>query len=56
MKDEKVWNFTECQIGHPCAQCINTCSFKIKPTALKKGQDEKEKIYERITKKSKRKQ
>ena len=55
MKDEKLWDYSQCQIGHPCTNCIDTCSFKIKPTALEKGQDEKEKKYERIAKRFKRK-
>ena len=30
MKDEKVWDMSECQIGHPCTECTDTCSFKIR--------------------------
>ena len=30
MKDERVWDFTECQIGHPCTSCTNDCTFRIR--------------------------
>ena len=30
MKDERVWDFTECQIGHPCTNCANDCTFRIR--------------------------
>lgn len=49
MKDEKVWDYSICNIGHPCTHCIKECTFR-----LDKGVDEKEKENERITKKSKR--
>ena len=52
MKDERVWDFSQCQIGHPCDACVNTCSFKI-TYSLVEGQDEKEKNDERIFKCSK---
>ena len=42
MKDEEVWDMSKCQIGHPCTECTDTCSFKIKSSSLVKGQDEKE--------------
>ena len=48
MKDEKVWDYSICNIGHPCQECIKKCSFK-KPTVAYSDQDEKEKKYERIT-------
>jgi hypothetical protein len=50
MKDETKWNYSECLIGIPCNSCIETCSFKIKSSSLDKGQDEKEKENERISK------
>ena len=28
MKDANFWNFTNCQIGHPCINCTSTCSFQ----------------------------
>lgn len=28
MKDETVWNYTKCQIGHPCSNCIKECTFR----------------------------
>ena len=28
MKDETVWDFSQCLIGHPCNICIETCSFR----------------------------
>ena len=28
MKYEPVWDYSECQIGHPCNKCVDTCSFK----------------------------
>jgi len=30
MKDEKVWDYTKCQIGHPCNECTDTYNFKKK--------------------------
>lgn len=30
MKDEKVWDYFDCQIGHPCTNCISSCTFKIR--------------------------
>ena len=45
MKDEKVWDYSQCQIGHPCDKCTDTCSFKI-TYSLVEGQDEKENEYE----------
>ena len=30
MKDETVWDFSECQIGHPCTNCTNDCTFRIR--------------------------
>ena len=55
MKDEKVWDNSQCQIGHPCNECTDTCSFKIKTYSLDKGQDEKENDKnERPTKESKK--
>ena len=48
MKDERVWDFSQCQIGHPCSVCIDTCSFKI-IHSLDKGQEKKKKKNERIT-------
>ena len=47
MKDERVWDYTKCLIGGPCIECIPECSFR-KSSSLVKGQDEKEKEYERI--------
>lgn len=45
MKDEKVWDYSICNIGHPCTNCIKECTFR-----LDKGADEKEKENERIAK------
>jgi hypothetical protein len=47
MKDETVWDYSDCQIGHPCINCIKECTFR-----LDKVVDEKEKKDERITEKS----
>ena len=53
MKDEKAWDYSLCQIGNPCTNCINTCSFKIKDLQSRKiDQDEKEKENERIFKRN----
>ena len=53
MKDENTWDFTHCQIGHPCNNCDpKICSFYT-TYSLDKGQDEKEKENERTTKESK---
>jgi hypothetical protein len=30
MKDERVWDMSICNIGHPCTNCINSCTFKIR--------------------------
>ena len=44
MKDEKVWDYSHCQIGHPCSHCLDSCTFKIKTYSLETiDQDEKEK-------------
>lgn len=43
MKDEKVWDYSICNIGHPCTNCIKECTFR-----LDKDVDEKEKENERI--------
>ena len=42
MKDEKVWDYSQCQIGHPCDACVETCTFKI-TYSRDNGQEEKEK-------------
>ena len=47
MKDEKIWDYSKCNIGSPCENCIETCTFR-----LDKVVDEKEKKDERITEKS----
>jgi hypothetical protein len=46
MKDEKVWDYSDCQIGHPCNKCIKECTFR-----LDKGADEKENKNERTIEK-----
>lgn len=53
MKDEKVWDYSQCQIGHPCYGCTDKCTFYKKTYSLDKGQDEKENKYERTIEKSK---
>lgn len=47
MKDKIVWNYSKCNIGNPCKNCIKTCTFR-----LDKDVDEKEKKNERIVKES----
>ena len=42
MKDEVVWNYSDCLIGHPCKNCDKKCTFR-----LDKDVDEKEKENER---------
>lgn len=49
MKVETIWNYSDCNIGHPCEHCDDHCTFH-----LVKGADEKEKKDERTTKESKR--
>ena len=49
MKDEKVWDYSECQIGHPCFNCDIKCTFH-----LVKDVDKKENKNERTAKESKR--
>ena len=48
MKDETVWDYSDCQIGHPCKNCEIECTFR-----LDKGVDEKEKENERTIEESK---
>ena len=48
MKNERVWDYSYCQIGKPCSCCVDTCSFKVKTYSLDKDQEEKEKENERI--------
>jgi len=48
MKDEKIWDYSICNIGHPCTNCDKKCTFR-----LDKGADEKEKKNERTTKEPK---
>ena len=49
MKDKTAWDYSICNIGHPCTNCINECTFR-----LDKDVDEKEKKNERTTKESKK--
>ena len=28
MKAKELWDYSHCQIGHPCELCTDTCSFK----------------------------
>jgi len=52
MKDEKVWDYSHCQIGQPCDHCDpSICTFYI-TYSLDKGQDEKENKNERTIEKS----
>ena len=48
MKDETVWDYSICNIGHPCSKCIDSCSFKKITCSRDNDQDEKEKENERI--------
>lgn len=41
MKDEKAWDYTICNIGHPCKKCLEDCGFR-KPYSRDNDQDEKE--------------
>ena len=50
MKDEKAWDYSQCQIGHPCKKCDDVCSFRKITFRLDKGADEKENDnYEQTT-------
>lgn len=51
MKDERVWDYSQCQIGHPCSHCDEICTFKI-TYSLVEGQDKKENENERTIKES----
>ena len=53
MKYEKVWDYSQCQIGHPCSNCDDICTFKI-TYSLVKDQEEKENENERAIKESER--
>lgn len=44
MKYEKAWDYSHCNIGHPCEHCDDTCTFR-----LVKDADEKENENERTT-------
>ena len=46
MKDEKAWDYTVCNIGNPCRNCISTCSFIKLTCSRDNDQDEKEKEKE----------
>jgi hypothetical protein len=46
MKEKTVWDFSHCNIGHPCKECVETCSFKITYSRVD-DQDEKENKNER---------
>lgn len=48
MLDEKFWNFDKCNIGGPCAICVENCSFRKVTYSRDNGQEEKEKKNERI--------
>ena len=52
MKDERVWDYSHCQIGKPCNTCAPECTFYIVTYSLVKDQEEKENENERTTKKS----
>jgi hypothetical protein len=28
MINEKAWDYSICNIGHPCKECTDTCSFR----------------------------
>ena len=49
MKDEKIWDYSQCNIGHPCEHCDDTCTFR-----LVKDADEKENENERTIEESER--
>lgn len=49
MKDETIWDYSICNIGHPCINCIKECTFR-----LDKDADKKEKENERTIEKSER--
>ena len=42
MKDENTWDYSDCNIGHPCQNCDDICTFR-----LVQGVDKKEKKNER---------
>ncbi len=44
MKDEKVWDYSNCLIGSPCNHCIKTCTFR-----RDNGVDEKENENEQVS-------
>ena len=49
MKDERFWDYSDCQIGHPCNTCEIKCTFR-----LVEDVEKKENEYERITEESER--
>ena len=48
MKDERFWDYSDCQIGHPCNICEIKCTFH-RVVDVEKKENE----YERITEESK---
>ena len=49
MKDEKIWDYSHCNIGHPCDRCDEFCTFNKQTYSLETiDQDEKENENERI--------
>ena len=50
MKDEKIWDYSHCNIGHPCDKCDEFCTFNKQTYSLETiDQDEKENENERIS-------
>ena len=47
MKYESAWDMSDCQIGHPCSNCIKECTFR-----RDNGVDKKENKNERTIEKS----
>ena len=46
MKDEKVWDYSDCQIGHPCFNCDIKCTFHLVEDVEKKENDKNERTIE----------
>jgi hypothetical protein len=46
MKDERVWDMSICNIGHPCTNCIKTCTFRLDTKDADKKENENERTFE----------
>ena len=48
MKDEKVWDMSICNIGHPCTNCIKECTFRLDSKDVDKKENENERTTTKL--------